>query len=58
MEKIIKVRVTQHFRNKFAFIKNLLEDVKWMNMEREGGPTPWLKALLSRVAKETSGDEV
>ena len=58
MEKIIKVRVTQHFRNKFTFIKNLLEDVKWMNMEREGGPTPWLKALLSRVAKETSGDEV
>ena len=30
----------------------------WMNMEREGGPTPWLKALLSRVAKDTSGDEV
>ena len=29
-----------------------------MNMEREGGPTPWLKALLSRVAKDTSGDEV
>ena len=27
-------------------------------MEREGGPTPWLKALLSRVAKDTSGDEV
>ena len=35
--QILEVRVTQHFRNKFTFIKKLLEDMEDVDEHGEGG---------------------